>query len=117
MSTASVTNFTQEQLDDLRERLENKQFRISTELKRLEEEELPNLYRNEESNDGYGDDAKNDQIRQRIVAQIKRRRSDLEAVQAALGRMENGTYGVDQKTGNPIRFERLQALPTARMAI
>ncbi|MGH1435556.1 MAG: TraR/DksA family transcriptional regulator [Lewinella sp.] len=117
MSTPSVTGFTQEQLGDLRERLENKQSRISIELKRLEEEELPNLYRNEESNDGYGDDAKNDQIRQRIVAQIKRRRSDLEAVRAALGRMENGTYGVDQRTGNPIRFERLQALPTARTAI
>ncbi|WP_367390467.1 TraR/DksA family transcriptional regulator [Lewinella sp. LCG006] len=117
MSTRSETNLTQEQLEDLRERLEDKQSRLATELKRLEEEELPNLYREEESNDGYGDDAKNDQIRQRIVAQIKRRRSDLQAVQAALGRMENGTYGLDQRTGDPIRFERLQALPTARTAI
>ena len=117
MSTRSETNLTQEQLEDLRERLEDKQSRLATELKRLEEEELPNLYREEESNDGYGDDAKNDQIRQRIVAQIKRRRSYLQAVQAALGRMENGTYGLDQRTGDPIPFERLQALPTARTAI
>jgi RNA polymerase-binding transcription factor DksA len=117
MSTRSTTDLTQEQLEELRERLEDKESRLATELKRLEEEELPNLYRGEESNGGYGDDAKNDQIRQRIVAQIKRRRSDLEAVQAALGRMENGTYGIDQRTGYPIRFERLQALPTARVAI
>jgi RNA polymerase-binding transcription factor DksA len=117
MSTRSTTDLTQEQLEELRERLEDKQSRLAKELKRLEEEELPNLYRGEESNDGYGDDAKNDQIRQRIVAQIKRRRSDLEAVQAALSRMENGTYGIDQRTGKAIRFERLQALPTARVAI
>lgn len=117
MSAKSENKLTAEQLDDLRKRLEDKQTRVAAELKRLEEEELPNLYRGEESNDGYGDDAKNDQIRQRIVAQIKRRQSDLEEIQAALGRMENGTYGIDERTGETIQVARLQALPTARTAI
>lgn len=117
MSVESEYKLTEEQLEDLRSRLEDKHTRVATELKRLEEEELPNLHRGEEANDGYGDDAKNDQIRQRLVAQIKRRRSDLKEIQAAIGRMENGTYGIDERTGEAIQLERLQALPTARTTI
>lgn len=45
-------------------------------------------------------------------------RSDLEhsiaEVDAALGRIENGTYGIDEETGEPIDPARLEAIPTAR---
>ena len=33
---------------------------------------------------------------------------------AALKRLEEGTYGMDEVTGEPIPFERLQLLPEAR---
>jgi RNA polymerase-binding transcription factor DksA len=43
---------------------------------------------------------------------------DLEAefreLEDALGRIDAGTYGVDETTGEPIDPERLQALPAAR---
>lgn len=39
---------------------------------------------------------------------------DLAEIEAALARLDEGTYGVDEVTGAPIDPERLDALPTAR---
>ncbi|HSM66263.1 MAG TPA: hypothetical protein VK860_08165 [Ilumatobacteraceae bacterium] len=38
-------------------------------------------------------------------------------IDAALRRIENGTYGIDEETGEPIDPERLEAIPTARTNI
>ena len=38
----------------------------------------------------------------------------LAELQAALERIDNGTYGVDEVTGQPIDPARLEAFPTAR---
>lgn len=35
-------------------------------------------------------------------------------IQAALAKMEAGTYGLDEQTGEPIPFARLALFPTAR---
>jgi DnaK suppressor protein len=35
-------------------------------------------------------------------------------IQAALARMQEGTYGLDEETGEAIPFERLMLFPTAR---
>ena len=35
-------------------------------------------------------------------------------VEAALQRVEDGTYGIDEHTGEPINPARLEAIPTAR---
>lgn len=42
------------------------------------------------------------------------REEQLQDIEVALQKMENGTYGVDEETGEPIPYERLEALPTAR---
>jgi RNA polymerase-binding transcription factor DksA len=39
---------------------------------------------------------------------------DLVEVEAALARIDDGTYGLDEITGEPIDPERLEAIPTAR---
>jgi RNA polymerase-binding transcription factor DksA len=48
-------------------------------------------------------------------------RSDLQhsigEIDAALRRVENGTYGIDEETGEPIDPARLNAVPTARTNI
>ena len=41
----------------------------------------------------------------------------LKDVSDALARMEQGTYGQDEKTGKEISLERLQAYPAARTAL
>ncbi|MCC6338387.1 MAG: hypothetical protein KJ056_09680 [Acidimicrobiia bacterium] len=43
--------------------------------------------------------------------------AELAEVEAALDRIEKGTYGVDERTGEPISAERLEAVPTARTNI
>ena len=39
---------------------------------------------------------------------------ELAEIEAALSRIDDGTYGIDQETGAPIDPERLEAEPTAR---
>jgi len=39
---------------------------------------------------------------------------ELAEVEAALARVDDGTYGVDEVTGAPIDPARLEAIPTAR---
>jgi RNA polymerase-binding transcription factor DksA len=46
-----------------------------------------------------------------ILEQLER---ELVELQAALVRVDDGTYGVDEVTGDPIDPARLEALPTAR---
>jgi len=41
----------------------------------------------------------------------------LAAIEAALKRIENGTYGTCQRCGKPIAEERLEALPYAELCI
>ena len=41
----------------------------------------------------------------------------LAAIDAALERMEEGTYGICEKCGKPIGEERLEALPWATLCI
>jgi RNA polymerase-binding transcription factor DksA len=40
--------------------------------------------------------------------------AELAEIEAAIERIENGTYGVDEVTGEPIDPDRLDAIPVAR---
>ena len=46
-----------------------------------------------------------------ILEQLER---DLAEIEAALQRLDEGTYGIDEVTGDPIAAERLEAYPVAR---
>jgi len=48
------------------------------------------------------------------ILRADRDRAQLREVDNALRRMEEGTYGVSQISGEPISFERLRAVPWAR---
>ena len=54
---------------------------------------------------------------QRSLALRDRARQQLELVDAALGRIDNGTFGTCLRCGNPIAAERLEALPWAALCI
>jgi RNA polymerase-binding protein DksA len=53
-------------------------------------------------------------IDQRLLEDLKGR---LEEVEAALKRIEEGSYGICEKTGRPIPVERLEAYPAARTVV
>lgn len=52
--------------------------------------------------------------REKDLALNKMERDELRDIKDALKRMKNGTYGIDEKTGEKIPDKRLNALPTAR---
>jgi RNA polymerase-binding transcription factor DksA len=52
--------------------------------------------------------------REKDVSILEQLEDELAELQAALERIDAGTYGVDETTGEPIAPERLAAFPTAR---
>jgi RNA polymerase-binding transcription factor DksA len=52
--------------------------------------------------------------REKDLSILERLEADLAEIEAALARIDEGTYGVDEVTGEPIDPERLSAIPTAR---
>lgn len=56
---------------------------------------------------------------QRRQAYDRRERDEgrLKEVEAALGRMDDGAYGICEETGEPIPFKRLLAEPTTRYTV
>jgi DnaK suppressor protein len=70
--------------------------------------------------DGVGDQA--DQAsgagdREFNIINRERARGLLTAIEAALVRLENGTYGYCEDTGEPIGLKRLMARPTATLSV
>ena len=55
--------------------------------------------------------------REKDLAILEGLEGDLAEIEAALQRLDDGTYGVDEVTGEPIDPERLEAYPTARTNI
>ena len=52
--------------------------------------------------------------REKDLSILEQLEAELSELQAALERIDNGTYGVDEVTGAPIDPARLEALPAAR---
>jgi RNA polymerase-binding transcription factor DksA len=52
--------------------------------------------------------------RQKDLTILESLEGDLAEIEAALQRLDEGGYGVDEVTGEPIASERLEAYPTAR---
>jgi DnaK suppressor protein len=47
---------------------------------------------------------------------VERSRQMLREIEAALARMDAGSYGISERSGEPIDFARLNAIPWARVA-
>jgi RNA polymerase-binding transcription factor DksA len=52
--------------------------------------------------------------REKDITILEQLEHDLAEIEAALQRLDDGTYGIDEVTGAPISRERLEAIPTAR---
>lgn len=55
--------------------------------------------------------------REKEMTLYEQAREKLMEVNDALARMEDGRYGVSEKSGEPIPTERLEAMPTARFRV
>jgi RNA polymerase-binding transcription factor DksA len=68
-------------------------------------------------NVSYGDDSQADQLLLQTSALLEKKQDYLQKLQAALLRIENNSYGIDQSTGELIPKARLMAEPTATKGI
>lgn len=55
--------------------------------------------------------------RSQIEALVRQAQRHLEEIEAAMKRLDAGTYGTCEACGNPIGTERLEARPAARVCI
>ena len=55
--------------------------------------------------------------REKDLSILEQLEAELAELQAALARVDDGTYGIDELTGEPIDPARLDAMPTARTNI
>lgn len=67
--------------------------------------------------EGFADAAQTTSERARVLSLAEGLQQRLESVQAALVRIEKGTYGRCESCGKDIAPERLEAIPAARLCI
>jgi len=113
-----------EHLDEgaARERLERERARVGeliTELRSegLDEEQASQSGDLTHYNQHPADQGSELFEREKDLAILEGLEVDLAEIEAALQRLDEGRYGVDEVTGEPIDPERLEALPAARTNI
>lgn len=109
-----------DQMNELRSQLRTERVRILSNIEALRSEFGESLT-DETSENGLethiGDQGTNTFLRERDLAIEEHEAHLLDEIDAALERMDKGTYGVCEISGEPIDFDRLQALPWARTTL
>jgi RNA polymerase-binding transcription factor DksA len=107
--------------DDARERLRAAQVRVEEligdlrgELGVAENEDISEL---SDYDQHPADTASETFEREKDLSILEQLEAELAELQAALARVDDGTYGIDEVTGAPIDPARLEAFPTARTNI
>lgn len=67
--------------------------------------------------EGFADSAQVTTERSELLSLVEQLRETLEGVDAALARMDEGTYGKCASCGRDIPAERLEAVPTASLCV
>ena len=103
-----------ETIQKYRERLLSQQQQIERRIFQIGSD----LYDMESERDiEYTDHAQAEAVNDPMIAQDERSRHLIEEIQAALARLDEGTYGACERCGEPINPARLEALPTARRCV
>ena len=67
--------------------------------------------------EGFADSGQATAERSEVLMLVEELKSMYVEVVAALKRIEDGSYGLCERCGQPIPAERLEALPTARLCV
>lgn len=104
--------------DILRSRLETERERLVRELEQLKASVRPADERREGSPFGKREEEATEAAELETRLELERRiRDQLTAVEHALAKFEEGTYGLCDSCGKPISPERLEALPQASLCL
>jgi RNA polymerase-binding transcription factor DksA len=103
----------------IRERLEQDRDRVGDLIAGMRSEGLDQEQADQSGDLTHYDQHPADQAsdsfeREKDLAILEGLEADLAEIEAALQRLDEGTYGIDEETGEPIDPARLEAFPTAR---
>jgi len=66
---------------------------------------------------GFADRSHRTEERSRVISLVRALRVNLIDIDRALSRIDDGTYGRCERCGDPIAYERLEAIPWAALCI
>jgi DnaK suppressor protein len=121
MAAKTKTTYTKKELDDFKARLEAERAELQAQLQQIEELAFANTQSDisgEVSFDEENADAGTFTFeRERDLSIENNVRDLLGKIERALGRIEDGSYGMCSRCGKPIEKARLKALPYVDLCI
>lgn len=109
-----MQHLSQDQLQELKQLLETNLAEMEDYASSLDEEDPKQYPERTNDNAEIGEEALEDYDLMENEALGNAVDNSITEIRAALQRMEQGTYGLDEETGEPIPFARLKLFPTAR---
>ena len=117
---AEKTRYTDEELEEFRQII-NEKLRLA----RLDYEDMMKQLTNANSNDVVDtsptykalEEGSTGQTKEELVQMAQRQQKFIIALEAALMRIDNKTYGIDRLTGERIPKERLRIVPHATLSV
>ncbi len=115
------TPYSDEELEHFKSMLEEEHQETRQEIKSMKES-VDNLMSNQVDENSaaahhQGDIASEEDEREKFLIMIEKQQDKIDEINAALDRIELGTYGVCEDTGKKIQKERLEAIPHARYSM
>ena len=111
------THLSDEELEHFKNKLLKEKEESEKEIERLKEraENIEDDFDDRQSGQAHhpGDVASDAQIKKTSFTLLEKQREKHQKIEAALERIESGTYGVCLISGDPIEKERLEAIPYA----
>jgi len=105
--------YSKKKLKKFKKLIEKKLQRTRGELKSIKGLRLDQKKYIAQADMSFSDDSRRFENRAIMDSMLTRWKRKNKKLKAALGRIENGTYGICKRTGNMISEERLEAIPTS----
>jgi len=103
--------------DRQKEYFRQKLLRWKDEILRESRETIENLQKENENHPDFADRASNETDRSIELRARDRQRKLIAKIDAAIQRIDDGSYGYCEETGEPIALKRLEARPIATLSI
>ena len=114
----SYNDLSESQLALLKNKLREQQVELRAEVQgERAESDSERARRSAREVQDRGDEANTDQWREANAAMIDHHVEEISGIQAALSRVDSGTYGLCVDCGESIGFQRLQAYPSANRCL
>ena len=114
----SYNELSESQLVLLKNKLREQQVELRAEVQgERAESDSERARRSAREVQDRGDEANTDQWREANAAMIDHHVDEINGIQAALSRVDSGTYGLCVDCGEYIGFQRLQAYPSANRCL